>query len=168
MRPLRWSVALKELYVFDEEFIMLEESKNPKINCPFDCDWNGTRIDFVNEHALTCIKGIYPCINGCGHYALKGMHDDCELMPIDCDLCHNKIIKKHISYHKELECKYRLIKCKGCSTIMTFLSLQLHNQMCPGRLIQCNNCNQSIKASYYQTHKMNDCVNRLVKCRSVS
>ena len=109
--------------------------------CMRGCGWVGT-LATIRSHVNRCDYLFTVCTLGCG-----------ELM-----------LQKLITEHTENICMERYISCELCIQRIKVRELSEHLEICPNFIVSCKKCEEKLKRCHLETHLIELCKYRLVKC----
>jgi len=126
------------------------------------------QIPFINS---IISKHIINCKNKCGwkkplsNYQ-KHLDEECPNILLNCMFanCKECYLRSEKTVH-ESACEWRLIECEHCKSLVAFVEMQKHYEVCPKiRVICWQDCGISIERCELENHVKNNCRNTLVEC----
>ncbi|XP_029024338.1 TNF receptor-associated factor 2 [Betta splendens] len=82
-----------------------------------DCNWTGSIKEYEAQH-----------------------EGRCDFERIQCEACHNFILRTEKDRHNERECEARTLNCKYCKLTFNFKDIKAHDEICLKYPLQCKDC----------------------------
>lgn len=101
------------------------------------------------------------------NYKYTSHYGICSLFEIECELCHDKIIRKEYENHVLYDCKNAFVRCEntGCSVYGYSNELaENHYNKCHFKPIKCAICLEEIPECDFDFHTYRECGKAVVKC----
>ena len=121
-------IPCSNLYNIDIDFARYLDIKHGNIKCRYpNCNWEGTRINFITNHSKNCNNLIISCT------------------------CGQSYKQKHKNSHTKI-CPNHILKCMGCGINLPRKRISDHMINCQNLKIKCNICNKLIKRKDTKYH----------------
>jgi hypothetical protein len=140
------------------------------IKCPLDCGAYA-KVEDINTHVRdACPLRTLQC--SLCHYIIRfkdvKQHDshECRKRTITCKDCFHYLNADELDRHKRMLCIRRMVHCRQlCDLRLPFNEREMHElEHCPNRYVNCDQCQEVLKASDYPVHLIQSCPHRMVKC----
>jgi len=112
------------------------------INKNKDCNWRGKLSELKSHINNDCPKEIVICI-------YEG--------------CNEKMSREDLQYHI-IFCNWRTEECLQCHQLIAHILKEEHDDICPKKIIKCEQCNMEIMRELLDAHKKNICECTFVNC----